>query len=61
MPDMRIQGGVLRGDSAAPRIAPEDGVIRLGPSEGAALQPRTLRVLPPWINLRYLPPTEVES
>lgn len=58
---LRIAGGLVRGTTTAPSLLPNDAVVRLGAGGGTGIQPSTLRVLPPWTQIRYLPPQEPET
>ena len=54
---LRIESGLVLSSGGRPALRAQDGVVRLQ-SDAA---PLTLRVVPPWTCLRYLPPEEAET
>jgi hypothetical protein len=51
-----IAGGLLVRRAGAPALAPEDGVVRLTSHGDSHLDLPPLRVVPPWTQVRFLPP-----
>ncbi len=54
---LRIEAGLVVSSGGRPALRAEDAVVRLG---GPAA-PLTLRVVPPWTCVRYLPPDEAPA
>lgn len=55
-PPPAFLGGLLVSRGPAPALAPEDGVVRLTSDIDSYLDLPPLRVVPPWTQVRFLPP-----